>query len=332
VQVAADYSNNPDMSSLRWSQFLFEHCMQDVTPATLPVALQEQSRCAHAIFEFNRWRWVISCNAQCLCEHGQDVRDRHGTLHADVLQRCPAFGRALVKRCIQDNALFARLINKDNLKFETLEEATWNSALTNYDWHAIHDWTKMRGGGDWDGCWEEFYFDNMFDSDTSPVVQHAVYGERHGGLVDAFFQVALGFAGLDTPVPRMFAEDPVSIDWEKCHSGWEGEVGRLGLHVEYCPLRVWLQETADWLGNAIRWLVYSILRRQRRPPDGRPVISFGRKEIILKPFLRGISATKTESLRLCSLSRRAAPARARARGKVTSTIPPTTTARLKSWT
>ena len=262
--------------------------MQEVTPATLPVALQEQSRCARAIFEFNRWRWAMSCNAHSLCERGQSVEhdywlDRTEFMDGSpdrILQCCPAFGRASVKRCIQNNALFARLINKDNLKFESLQDASveqrfkgchagWNSTLTNDDWNVLEDGTMTsghHGGHGFDDSWSEF-FENMFkyaEHDTSASnVLRAVYGERHGGLVDAFFQVALGFACLDTPVPQMFPVDPYSTDWEECHSGWEGEV------VEYRPLQVWLQETVDWLGDPVVDLFHTAAAKAtaRRPAE-----------------------------------------------------------------
>jgi len=184
-------------------------------------------RCARGIHTFNVWARAIRINTWRMYEDCQD----YGIDPPDddfMFRTYPAHGFASLKKVLMENQLFSRLVNLSGLMNE-------RDLSADLEWSSFGPHFELMRFAEGTG---------LLETDCPPCswVLWAVYGcVENDCLMDAFMQVVLGFADMDTFVPAAL---------RSCDSTEIEVAGR------YRPLRDWLREHQPILGAPIISLFY----------------------------------------------------------------------------
>ena len=273
-------------SPTRWRQFIFAH-------RVLPTAdtISEQ-RCARSIHEFNHWMRAARRFIGNIFEEWPGRRPPA----AFINELCRQKALSSLKACLlRTNELFRRMIHRAahpvvdsrayDLNLTTTErdvEAAWNDTGNEFDdlIQYLTDYGSLEPHQDIEG---QIALDGLSVSlrealarvagdaertaelssrpqtaSVSSWILWAVYGCNHGGLMDAWLQVLLGHATLDSQVPgRLRVRDDN-----------EHQPGRADR-----PLRQWLVEHRGWLSDPIVQLFFEaageVYAPRGDPPEER---------------------------------------------------------------
>ena len=205
-----------------WRRFIFG-CRQfsAVAPAEHPTGV---AICPQAIHQCNIWIRAIRQNCRYLFE-GCEEYDVEPPTRYFAEMACPAYGRAMVKRVLQANALISCLTGSSSILHDRNREAI--AAIENTD--SLTSLRNVGAAGFLQGA-------GLLSLDNSlcswPV--WAVYE----GLMPTFVAIALGLADLDCPVPVRLPSDH-DTEWP------------LPAAYELQPLREWLYEHRSWISPDI---------------------------------------------------------------------------------
>ena len=259
-------------SSSCWSQFLFTQRVEYVAGS--------ESRCARAIHEFNKWMRGATRFVRNIFRPGSGFAGAFPP-DSDFYRICGDVAIYRLKRCLLQNEILRHVVGWDvandplkpssvvqqvdvdaaiefeSMKFEWEEPCSdWVAFLEAYgtleidqkveslvalDGYCTSRTNALRDA-EGDAERTSFILSLPETASISSWILWAVYGCKHGGLLDALFQVLLGRANLDSLVPGRMKV-------------WE-DADVMPAQDRYRPLRQWLREHKRWLSDPVVQIFY----------------------------------------------------------------------------